>query len=404
MAKANAENISAARLQAFKNLGIDVNHRAILTLDGGGMRGILTIQLLKKLEEVAGIPCYELFDMVAGTSTGGIIAGLIATGHTAIQIETLYENLVTQVFDKRFLGNRFINPPAFSKEKYRGLLKEIVKEISLQDACAENDIDLMITSQDMSAAEETFFSCFKQADGSFYGTYKDVLLRAVMETTMSAPTYFHPLERFVDGGTTTYNNPSLAAFMEAVSYSSPFKDQQNSTYKISEITLLSFGTGISRQFIKPNETTNPHGVDVAFWLNWLMTAMGQDASAMQVDTLRSPMIRNVIDFRRFQISIDPASISKIPNIDALDEHKYGSKWLHDLGDDVLGNIDMADITKFDLMKVIGQQMAEFIMESGNAFTTDLADKNRDTLVSAFGDIIRIQKQLSSTGWLDNFKA
>ena len=59
----------------------------------------------------------------------------------------------------------------------------------------------------MTASEETFFSCFKQKDGSFYGTYKDVLLRAVLEATMSAPTYFNPLERFVDGGTTTYNNP-----------------------------------------------------------------------------------------------------------------------------------------------------------------------------------------------------
>jgi Patatin len=51
------------------------------------MRGILTIQLLKKLEEVAGIPCFDLFDMVAGTSTGGIIAGLIVKGLTATEIE-----------------------------------------------------------------------------------------------------------------------------------------------------------------------------------------------------------------------------------------------------------------------------------------------------------------------------
>jgi uncharacterized protein len=403
MAKPIGNEMNAARLQAFQNLGIDINHRVILCLDGGGMRGILTIQLLKKLEEVAGIPCYQLFDMVAGTSTGGIISGLIATGHTAIEIETLYENLVTQVFDKRFLGNRFINPPAFTKEKYRELLKGVVNDISVANACAKNDIDLMITSQDMSAAEETFFSCFKQSDGSFYGTYKDVLLRAVMEATMSAPTYFYPLERFVDGGTTTYNNPSLAAFMEAVSYSTADKKESSSEYKISQITLFSFGTGISRQFIKPTQTINPHGIDIAFWLNWLMTAMGQDASAMQVDAFRSPMIKNVIDFRRFQISIDPASISKIPNTDSLDEHKYGSKWLHDLGEDILGNIDMADVTKFDLMKVIGQQMAAFIMQE-NCFKNDLAENNRDILVTAFGDIVRIQKQLSAAQWLDNFKA
>ena len=405
MAKPNADNMSALRRQAFDNLKIAPERRVILCLDGGGMRGILTIQLLKKLEETAGIPCYELFDMVAGTSTGGIIAGLITTGHSAADIETMYINLVTQVFDEKLLGNRFINPPAFSKEKYRGLLKNVVSDITLENACALNDLDLMITAQDIAAAEETFFSCFKQDDGSYYGTYKNVLLRGVMEATMSAPTYFYPLERFLDGGTTTYNNPSLAAFMESVSYSRVDKNANLSAYKISEITLFSFGTGISRQFIKPTQTINPHGIDLVFWLNWLMTETGQDASAMQVNTFRSPMISKTIDFRRFQISLDPGSIKKIPNIDALDEKKYHSKWLHDLDEEILGNIDMADITKFDLMKVIGQQMAEYIVQSGNNFQKDLADNRcNDLLVTTFGDIIRIQKQLSSAAWIDNFKA
>jgi uncharacterized protein len=413
-----------SRAAAFAALGINPQHRTILCLDGGGMRGILTIQLLKQLEKVAGIPCFDLFDMVSGTSTGGIIAGLITTGHTAEEIESLYENLVTQVFDHRTLGNRFINPPAFTKEKYRTLLQGVVKDVTLEQACASHDIDLMITSKDMSAAEETFFSCFKQPDGSFFGTYKDVLLRSVMEATMSAPTYFYPLERFVDGGTTTYNNPSLAAFMEAVSYSVAPKDplgaSQNaqpaitpagsnphaisSDYQISQITIFSFGTGISRQFIKPTATLNPHGMDIAFWLNWLMTEMGQDASAMQVDIFRSPMIQKLVDFRRFQISIDPTAIQKLPNTDTLDEKKYHTQWLHDIGEDILGAIDMADTTKFDLMKAIGTQMAAYIMESGNQFKGDLLVNNRDALVTATGDIVRIRKQLADPAWLDGFKA
>lgn len=405
MAKPNAENIAPLRKTAFEKLNIALDRRAILCLDGGGMRGILTIQLLKKLEKTAGIPCFEIFDMVSGTSTGGIIAGLIATGHTAEEIESLYINLISEVFDKKLLGNRFVNPPAFSKTKYRTLLKAAVGDVVLAKACQERDIDFLITAQDISAAEETFFSCFKQDDGSYYGTYKNVLLRAVMEATMSAPTYFYPLERFIDGGTTTYNNPSLAAFMEAVSYSRADKNTDLSAYQISKITLFSFGTGISRQFIKPINTINPDGVDIVFWLNWLMTATGQDASAMQVNTLRSPMIRKTIDFRRFQISLDPTAIKKIPNTDALDKKKYGCNWLHDLGEDILGNIDMADVTRFDLMKVIGKQMAEYITEIGNNFREDLIDARcNDLLVTNSGDVIRIQKQMSDPEWLDKFKA
>ena len=79
------KSLSNLAVQAYQNLNVDQNHRIILSLDGGGVRGILTLQLLKKLEEVAGAPCYEFCDLVAGTSTGAIIAGLIAFGKTALR-------------------------------------------------------------------------------------------------------------------------------------------------------------------------------------------------------------------------------------------------------------------------------------------------------------------------------
>ena len=111
--------------EAFKRLHIPPQNRALLTLDGGGIRGIMTIQLLKALEEQAGAPCYRIFDLVAGTSTGGIIAGLIASGKTAFEIDALYEKLVSKVFVRRdFFANQFVNPPAWSKASYRRLLKE----------------------------------------------------------------------------------------------------------------------------------------------------------------------------------------------------------------------------------------------------------------------------------------
>jgi patatin-like phospholipase/acyl hydrolase len=384
----------------------------ILALDGGGMRGILTIQLLKKLEEVAGIPCYEFADMIAGTSTGGIIAGLIVRGYNANEIEELYDKLIKEVFHKRPIGNRFLNPPQFSKKRYRELLKDVIGEkLSLEEACKIKDLDMMITSRDMAAAEETFFTAFKQADGSYHGTYKDVLLRAVMESTMSAPTYFYPLERFVDGGVTTHNNPSLGAFIEAISYSTPRNDdgkRKPSQYKLPNVTVYSFGTGATQRFIKPTRTLNPKGNDIKFWLDWLINETGEDASNVQENTFRSLMINNSVRYKRYQISLDPTALKKLPNRQDKRLLEFGSKWLWDIEESVLSKIDLASLKHYELMKIVGEQLAEYICSdeySKNWFKEDLVNySNNDQLVTFSGDIKRIQEQMSSPEWLDGFKA
>ncbi|HEX9020381.1 MAG TPA: patatin-like phospholipase family protein, partial [Nitrospirota bacterium] len=332
--------------QAFAKLNIKTGNKALLCLDGGGIRGIMTLQLLKKLEETAGLPCHELFDMVAGTSTGGIIAGLIAMGKNAAEIEDLYIRLVKQVFTKRgWAANRFLNPPDYTKKNYRAVLKEIVgADTTIQDACAKTAIDIMITAKDVAAGEETYFTCFRDG-GTYHGTYKDVLLRAVMEATMSAPTYFTPLERFVDGGVTTYNNPALAAIMEAVKYAPKGK------YDASALTVFSFGTGCRPQFVLPDNVAHPDGPDAYFWLQWIMTEAGDDASDMQNFLLRSGAF-NGLDFRRFQISLDAAAIGKLPNRELSDLHDVTANWLWDLTDENLADIPLDKVSLFPLMKII----------------------------------------------------
>lgn len=380
----------------MRMLDVPEDHRMILSLDGGGIRGILTIQLLKKLEEMTELPCHELFDMVAGTSTGGIITGLMATGHTAAEIEKLYIELVNEVFEKRSaLSNRFINPPQFTKKKYRENLKRLLGNITLEEANRKTETDLLITAKDITASEETFFTCFN-SNGEYKGTYKSVLLRAVMEATMSAPTYFYPLERFLDGGTTTYNNPVTAAVMEALCYDGKEK------YSHDKITVFSFGTGTRVKFVKPGETKNPKGFDVGFWLNYVMDESSQDASDMQMDMLRSGIVRG-LNVRRFQISFDTTSIGKLPNRELPEPLVSGAKWLYDITDEELDNIDMSDVSKFSMMKTIGEAMAEYICseKSGNYFKSDLSKKGRGNLVTAFGDVERIKKQMSDPGWLDD---
>jgi len=386
------------RTNSFKALNIKGDRRLVLCLDGGGIRGIMTLQMLKKLEEVAGIPCFELFDMVAGTSTGGIIAGLIAVGKTATEIETLYIRLVKQVFTKMsFMANRFINPPEYSKRNYRDLLKQNLDNITIKQACIKTGTDIMITAKDVAAGEETYFTCF-QENGNYIGTYQDVLLRAALEATMSAPTYFTSLERFVDGGTTTYNNPVLAAIMEAVKYGPPGK------YSTERMTVFSFGTGCRPQFVQPDKVAHPDGPDAYFWLQWLMTESGDDSSDMQNFLLRSGAI-NGLDFRRFQISLDTVAIRKLPNLELTNLDDVKADWLWDLSDEDLADIPLDKVSLFPLMQVIGKAMVEYITGVQNVpFTADLIGPDgKELLVSRLGDVARIKAQMSRASWLDGYE-
>ena len=384
------------RTKAFDVLNIPHDHKAVLCLDGGGIRGILTLQLLKKMEELAGLPCYDIFDMVAGTSTGGIIAGLIASSKRAVEIEGLYKKLVTKVFKKRnWRSGRFVYPPLYDKINYRNALREIIGNQTLQSACNKSNLDILITAKDITAGEETFFTSFKDDKGKFHGSYKDVLLRSVMEATMSAPTYFHPLERFVDGGTTTYNNPTLAALLEAVHYGPDNK------YSREKITVLSFGTGTSIEFIDPKETLDPEGSDALFWLQLVMRESSQDASEMQINLLRSKLFPK-LDHRRFQISLDEQSIKKLPNRQITDLDDLEADWLWDLTNEELKGVELDDVKRFSLMEEIGKAMVDFVVKNG-AFQRDLVDKKgHDLLVTRFGDVARIKKQMGDPAWVDGF--
>lgn len=397
--------------KAYSNLGIPESNRVILSIDGGGMRGIFTLQLLKKLEEVAGAPCHKWCDMVAGTSTGAIIAGLMLKGKSASEIEELYKQLVSRVFTKRgVLSNRFANPPAFDKKNYRKLLKDIIGNDTLKECSTVTGLDVLITSKDTSAGEETFFTCFNitNQDNSqtFLGTYKDVLLRGVMEATMSAPTYFSPFERFVDGGTTTFNNPVGAAVLEALVYDGRKKYDRNN------LTVFSFGTGTTLRFYKPQDVANPNGLDAYFWLNYVMDETGKDASEMQIDTLRSGLFDG-ISLRRYQLSLDEDAIRQLPDKDISDIAQLEADWLHQLKNADLAKIDMADVTKFPLMQRIGEAMAEKICPAdekdlplekrkANWFKEDLINKNtkRGTFVTSFGDKDAILSHLSNPDWID----
>ena len=119
----------------------------ILSLDGGGLRGIVPLLVLKRVEEMTGKKIHELFDVIVGTSTGGIIAcGLTCTkdGVTpSLSIDQLIELYTTKgdtifprrtnIFSKAIGGIKSAFGPKFSPKGLDGLLKEYFGELTLTD-------------------------------------------------------------------------------------------------------------------------------------------------------------------------------------------------------------------------------------------------------------------------------
>src|SRR5437763_15913580 len=83
-------------------------HRAfrVLSLDGGGAKGVYTLGVLKEVEAIANVPLCEVFDLVFGTSTGAIIAALIGLGYRIEEIENLYFTLIPKIMKNRSSSGR----------------------------------------------------------------------------------------------------------------------------------------------------------------------------------------------------------------------------------------------------------------------------------------------------------
>ena len=200
----------------------------ILALDGGGIRGILPATILKAIEEKTGKPTAELFDLVAGTSTGGIIAAGLLVPHeqnpaqpkySAETLLNLYVKEGARIFKKRKgvrVAGSNITDPTYEHQGLEGVLSEYFSDNTLKEVLKP----LVVTSYDL---EKRMPFYFRSRLAQNQTLEEDFLLRHVTRATSAAPTYFEPAlihngkgERLVlvDGGVCA-NNPSIVAYGEA---------------------------------------------------------------------------------------------------------------------------------------------------------------------------------------------
>src|SRR3984893_15099046 len=232
--------------------------KRILALDGGGVRGALSIAFLQRLEkvltEIEGRPVRlcEWFDLIGGTSTGAIIAAGLASGYSANQMHEFYCELASKVFKKpifRILGwrarfdsrrlqfelNRFFSGRTLDSEDLQTGLCMILKRMDTGSCW-------IVMNNPRSAFWET------PTDNFFVGN-RHLLLSNIIRASTAAPYYFDPQTieisegkegLFLDGGLTPHNNPSLALFLAAVlpPYGLNWKTG------LEHLSILSIGTGL----------------------------------------------------------------------------------------------------------------------------------------------------------------
>lgn len=220
----------------------------VLSLDGGGLRGLITARMLEQLSNEPQITGWlDKVDLIAGTSTGGIIALGLAAGKPLDEIAKLYQEKGKDIFDDSIWDDIRDLGRTIGAEYSNKVLKKELRNIfgttklgSLQKKVAVAAFDLDNEDQIKRKWKPKIFHNYSGA-----GTDKQQLAADIALYTSSAPTYFPSADGYIDGGVFA-NNPSMVALAQAISSKNTTVERAN----LDEVVLLSVGTGISLKYIK----------------------------------------------------------------------------------------------------------------------------------------------------------
>lgn len=358
--------------------------KKILSLDGGGIRGALTLGYLKKLEDIlkekfSDKPDFRLcdyFDLIGGTSTGSIIAASLAIGKTVDEITQLYMDLGGKIFGEKRNWWNPMETMKWLKANYNYKAMEDGLKLAFGDITLggeELKTGLCIVAK--RADTNSIWPLINHPRGKFYdseyGKNKDIPLWQAVRASSAAPTYFAPQmievmegqqAAFVDGGLSMANNPALTLLMIATLKGFPFR------WKMSEenLLLVSVGTGYSvfKKYVKE--------IDDSTMLSWaanIPDMLMQDASWQNRVMLQWLSQSPTADYMDMEIEkMDGDLLAGVPLISYL---RYNfcvtEKDLNELGlnreftaDDVKSISDMSNASNRQLLYQIGSKASATI--------------------------------------------
>ena len=333
--------------------------RKLLALDGGGIRGLISVEVLAEIErQLRGdrgddFRLADEFDYIAGTSTGAIIATCLSLGMSVAQIRDFYRDSGTAMFDKASLIRRLRTK--FEDEKLAGKLKEVLGQdttlgterlrtlllIVMRNATTDSPWPLSNNPNAKYNLEQ------RRRDG--LACNLDLPLWQLVRASTAAPTYFPPEAiqaggpgafLMVDGGVTMYNNPAFLVFLMATV--APY-NLRWPTGK-DEMLVVSIGTGTSP---KANQDLAPEDMNLIYNASSIPSALMVAALNEQDFLCRvfgdclhgDELDREVGDMIGTPGPVDPKLFTYVRY-----NAELTSKWLGRHG---LGHIDPRDVQRLD---------------------------------------------------------
>ncbi len=339
-------------LDRDEHLAADGRPKRILALDGGGLRGVLTLGLLARLESLlaarhdagADFRLCHYFDLIAGTSTGAIIAACLARGMTIAEILGHYTRLGERVFEKSLFRNGLVR----AKYDAGRLATELQRVFGADTELGSPELctGLLIVTKRLDTGSPWPVGnnprgrYFEGNDRGRIGNARYPLWQVVRAST-AAPVYFDP-ERlvittadgaepvsgdFVDGGVSPYNNPALQALMYATL----------DGYRIGwptgadRLLLVSMGTGAADPAVARASLAASHAIgallslmaDCATLQQTMLQWMSSSPTARVIDRelgdLRNDLAGGapLLAYLRYDVDLRPAPVQALdPGIDA----------------------------------------------------------------------------------------
>lgn len=222
--------------------------KRILTLDGGGVRGMLSLGFLARIESIlrlrsgrADLVLCDYFDLISGTSTGAIIATCLALGMSVDEVTERYTHLAGRVFGRR-RWRRWT--ATYDERPLAEELSRVLGRKTLEDSSLRTGLCLMLKRADTNS----LWPLFNHPDGMFFEMNRQILLRDAVRASTAAPTLFVPQlinvgnrehAAFIDGAVSMANNPAWQTFLVATLHGYPFHWQTGE----DRLLLTSVGTG-----------------------------------------------------------------------------------------------------------------------------------------------------------------